>query len=259
MDNVLDFTKRLALGAGKILMGYFQTSGMKQSYKEDHTVVTEADLASDRLIRKKIDEAFPEDGILSEEEKTTFPTGKNFVWIIDPLDGTTNFSLGLHYWGVLITRNHNGIPVLSVLYFPILNELYTVVKGKGAYLNGRNLKIDSGSKPRRTTFFSCCSRTHRNYQVEIPYKARILGSAGYGLSTIARGSAVLALEVSPKVWDFSGCVLLIEEAGGYIAPLDGGSLFPLQPGMDYKNQSFSLLAASSKNMWDFGKQHLKPR
>jgi len=259
MDNVLDFTKKLALSAGKTLLGYFQTSGIKQGFKEDHTVVTEADLASDRLIRQELKKSFPEDGILSEEEDTTFPRGKNFVWVIDPLDGTTNFSLGLHYWGVLITRTHHGIPVLSVFYFPLLNELYIAVKGEGAYLNERRLNIDISSTPPEATFFSCCSRTHRNYQVEIPYKPRILGSAGYGLSTIARGTAVLALEVTPKVWDFAGCVLLTEEAGGYFASMDGVSIFPLQPGMDYKNRSFPLLAANSKEMWNFGKQHLKPR
>ncbi len=255
----MDFTRTLALDAGKVLLGYYRTNGITQELKDDKTVVTEADLAVDLLIREKIHKAFPVDGILSEEENTIYPTGKRFVWVIDPLDGTTNFSLGLHYWGVLLTRLKDGMPDLAVLYFPLLNDLFTTEYGKGAFLNDQQLQLKPRIYAHTVTFFSCCSRTHRNYQVEIPYKPRILGSAGYGLSTIARGSAILALEVTPKIWDFAGSWLLTQEAGGYIAPMDGKTIFPLQPGVDYQKQSYPLLAAPSEERWQFGRQRLQPR
>lgn len=257
MENVLKFTETLAIETGKILTAYYQTSGIKQTYKDDHTIVTEADLKADQLIRTRIKEAFPEDGILSEEENTIYPTNKHFVWVIDPLDGTTNFSLGFHYWGVLITRINHGIPDLTVQYFPLLDEIYTSVSGEGAYLNHRRLLIDPNKSSRADLFFSCCSRTHRQYNIEVPYKPRILGSAGYGLSTIARGSSALALEVTPKVWDIAGSVLITREAGGYIGLLEGGSIFPLQPGRDYKNHNHPILAARSEKEWVYGKNHLK--
>lgn len=259
MEDVFDFTKKLAVEAGKTLLGYYQAGGIAQGIKEDSTVLTEADLAADRLLRRRIHETFPQDGLLSEEENTIYPAGKRFVWVIDPLDGTTNFSLGLHYWGVLISRLEKGVPALAVLYFPLLDELFSAVKGQGAFLNGRRLQVGLQTPTRTETFFSCCSRTHRQYRVKVPYKTRILGAAGYGLSTIARGSAALALEVTPKVWDFSASWLLTEEAGGMIAPLDGEAVFPLQPGIDYRSRSIPILAASTKEKWDFGKQRLHPR
>ena len=259
MEDVMKFTQRLAIETGKILVDYFQSRGIKQAFKDDQTIVTEADLEADHLIRARIKKAFPDDGILSEEENTIYPKGKGFVWVIDPLDGTTNFSLGLQYWGVLITRIKDGIPDLTVQFFPLLDEIYTSVSGEGAYLNNRQLQVNPNQSSRKVMFFSCCSRTHRRYKVDIPHKPRILGSAGYGLSTIARGSAILALEVTPKVWDLAGSVLITKEAGGYIAPLEGGSIFPLLPGMDYKNHSYPILAARSEEKWFYGKTHLKPR
>ena len=99
MNEPFDFTKKLATEAGKTLLGFYRASGIEQSRKADKTVVTEADLAADEMIRTAIRKEYPQDGILSEEENTTYPSGKRFVWVIDPLDGTTNFSLGLHHWG----------------------------------------------------------------------------------------------------------------------------------------------------------------
>lgn len=259
MDKVLDFTRELVIETGKTLLGYFQTSGIAQKIKKDRTVVTEADITADELIRKRIQERFPQDGILSEEENTIYPHGKRYVWVIDPLDGTTNFSLGLHYWGVLITRLRDGMPDITALYFPLLEELFMAIKGRGGYLNEQPLQIDANNPTRKATFFSCCSRTFQNYYVEIPYKTRILGAAGYGLSTIARGSAEFALEVTPKIWDFAGSWLLTQEAGGYIAPLEGGSIFPLQPGVDYQTMSQPLLVATTEEQWHVGRQWLHPK
>ena len=259
MNEPFDFTKKLATEAGKTLLGFYRASGIEQSRKADKTVVTEADLAADEMIRTAIRKEYPQDGILSEEENTTYPSGKRFVWVIDPLDGTTNFSLGLHHWGVLITRLHEGMPDLTILHFPLLNETFTAVRGGGAYLNDRRIQVTPEIISGRETFFSCCSRTHRNYHVKIPYKTRILGAAGYGLSTVAKGSAVLAFEVVPKVWDFAGSWLITQESGGYIAPLQDESIFPLQPGVDCQELSYPLLAATTKDHWDYGWKCLQPK
>ena len=219
--NTLEFAIQLAKKTGKLLTEYYQPTGIDVNIKSDRTVVTEADLAADKLLRESIAHNYPDDGILSEEAGTIYPPNKHAVWIIDPLDGTTNFSLGLHYWGVSIARLVDGSPDLGVLYFPLLDELFTASKGAGAFLNGSQLIVKPPTPDQPTSFFSCCSHGNQFYKLEIRYKTRILGSAAYGLATVARGSAILAFEVTPKVWDFSASWLITQEAGGIIAPLRG--------------------------------------
>ena len=249
MKNTMEYAIRLAKDVGNQTLQYFQASGVQAKLKSDHTVVTEADLAADQYIHASIQENFPEDGIISEENHTVFPADKTFVWIIDPLDGTTNFSLGLHYWGVSIARLRDGTPDLAVLYFPVLDELFTASLGGGAFLNGSRLQVKIPEPNLPSTIFSCCSRAHRYFQIDLRYKTRILGSAAYGLCTVARGSAVVAFEVTPKVWDFSGSWLVVREAGGVIIPLDGNSPFPLMPGTDYGSIKYPMLVAATQAKW----------
>jgi len=257
--HTIEFTTQLAKETGDLLLSYYRPAGIQSQLKSDRTVVTEADLAADRLLQNRISAAYPQDGILSEEAGTTYPAGHSAVWIIDPLDGTTNFSLGLHYWGVSIARFVNGHPDLGVLYFPLLDELFSATRGSGAYLNGNQLKVKPPSPDQPTSFFSCCSRAYRFYDVDIRYKTRILGSAAYGLATVARGSAILAFEVTPKVWDFSASWLITEEAGGLVTPLNGKNPFPLEPGVDYENKSYPLLTAATPKLLAEGKAKIRKR
>jgi myo-inositol-1(or 4)-monophosphatase len=259
MESILDFSIDLAKRTGQLLQDRFKIDGTQVTLKKDRSVVTEADRAADRLIRTVIHENFPEDGILSEEDQTTYPRDKDQVWIIDPLDGTTNYSLGLHYWGVSIARVRQGIPQLAVLNFPLLGEFYTAIKDKGAFLNGNRLVARSPQSPNHSTYFSCCSRTHQYYQVQVKYKTRILGSAVFSLVSIARGNAILAFESTPKVWDLSGAWLVLQEAGGEIGPISGPPLFPLIPGKDYVDASYATLAAATPELWAWGKEHIRKK
>ena len=259
MNETLIFASQLAQKTGGLLMEYYQASGITTSVKEDQTAVTEADLAADRLITASIQARFPNDGLLTEETNTVYPDGKAAVWVVDPLDGTTNFSLGLHYWGVSIARLVNREPDTAALYFPLLGELFTAQRGQGAYLNGGRLHTKAPDENQPFTFFACCSRSHRRYDIQIRYKTRILGSATYGLVTVARGSAVLAFEVTPKVWDFAASWLVMREAGGLIQVLDGNPVFPLIPGTDYAKKSFPILAAATPELWSEGQNKITPR
>ena len=109
MTAPLQFAVSLARQAGDLLLDFYRHSDLKTNFKPNHSVVTEADLVADELISKAIQEQYPGDMLLSEETRTRHPSGTNPshspVWIIDPLDGTTNFSLGLHFWGISIARN----------------------------------------------------------------------------------------------------------------------------------------------------------
>jgi myo-inositol-1(or 4)-monophosphatase len=263
MDQALPFAVRLARQAGDLLVGYYQSVELQANLKADHSMVTEADLASDRMINDAIREQFPGDWILSEELTPYFREergqGSKSGWIVDPLDGTTNFGLGLHYWGVLLARVVDGFPQTVVLYFPLLNELYTAEKGGGATLNGNPIRVVPPDPSRPLSFFSCCSRTFRHYQVDIPYKPRILGSTGYSLSSVAHGVAVLAFDARPKVWDIASGWLLVCEAGGVVETLDGSAPFPLRPELDYVQAVFPIIAAANPEVAQRARSKIHPK
>lgn len=245
MTDPFSFAKDLAINTGDLLQEYFQVSGISSQLKADRTVVTEADLAADKFIQSEIASHFPGDYVLSEEKSTIYPGNEQPTWIIDPLDGTTNFSLGLHYWGVSIARIQNSVPDIAAVYFPMIDELFSAKRGSGAWLNDAELPFKSFDEPDTSSFFSCCSRTFKHYDVGIRYKARILGAAAFGLCSVPRGTAMISFEATPKIWDIAGAWLIIEETGTLIQPQTGNSPFPLEPGTDYQGISFPSLAAKN--------------
>jgi len=247
MNDPLDYAIALAQRAGKLLL---ELSGQEVSMqvKGDRTAVTQADLQSHDLIVTALREAFPHDTIISEEGSRAYPESGEAAWVIDPLDGTTNFGLGLPIWGVLLCRLEQGFPALTVMYFPRLAELYTARRGGGAFLNGRPIQVEPPSAARPFSFFICCSRTIRRYQVNVPYKARILGSAAYTYCCVARGMALLGFEATPKIWDLAGGWLLVQEAGGVIEAYEGCSPFPFQAAAADLSTPYPTLAAATPEL-----------
>jgi len=262
MSAHLDFAVDLARQTGELLLGYFRRAGLSTHLKADKSLVTEADLAADELIAASLHAAYPQDRLLSEELAPALDAGEGAgtaLWIIDPLDGTTNFSLGLHVWGVLLARLVAGRPETAVLFFPLIDELYTAQRGAGARLNGEPIAVQPPQPGRPLAFFSCCSRSHRRYRISVPYKTRILGSAAYSLCAVARGAALLSFEAAPKIWDIAAGSLLVEEAGGVVAPLDSPPAFPLSPGVDYGSLSLPTLAAATPELLEKAREQIVPR
>jgi myo-inositol-1(or 4)-monophosphatase len=259
MDPTLDFAILLARETGALLRGYFDPTGTHANVKPDTSVVTEADLAADHWVAGRLREEFPADAILSEELHASLEEPARSIWIVDPLDGTTNFSLGLPFWGLSIARVVEGRPQLAVVFFPLLDELYHARLGGGAFLNGQAIHPRPFQADQPAAFFSCCSRTHRRYHVQVPYKTRILGSAAYSFCSVARGSALLAFEATPRVWDLAGGWLLVEEAGGVIETYNGEDLFPLNPDLDFASRSFPTLAAATPEELSKGRKRILPR
>lgn len=257
MDTTLEFTSELARQAGEMLMSRFKLSGMAATYKADRSVVTESDVAADQLITQSIQAEYPADRILSEELKPDYSSTTDAAWVIDPLDGTTNYSLGLQYWGISIARLVGGWPATAVLYFPMLDEFYTARRGLGASLNGGPLQVKELYTARPATFFACCSRTFRRYQIGIPYKPRILGSAAYNFCCVARGAAIIAFEARAKIWDIAGAWLVVKEAGAIIEPYNLPSPFPLLGG-DYTNINFPTLAAWNLDILSGARSQIQP-
>ena len=252
MDDPFSFAVKLALKSGNLLRTYFNPAGITASVKQDKTVVTEADLAADELITSTIREHYPSDEIISEESATCLGNADSPTWIIDPLDGTTNFSLGLSIWGVSIARVVNGFPELGALYFPMINELYAAKHGEGAYLNNKPICVRAPDPAQPMSFFACCSRTFRYYDVSIPYKPRILGSCAYSYCMVGRGSALLGFEATPKIWDLAAIWVLVQEAGGTISPFEGHAPFPIAINLDYSMTNYPTLASATPELLSMG-------
>jgi myo-inositol-1(or 4)-monophosphatase len=257
MNDPLIFAVNLALQTGDLLRRIYDPAGIHASSKPDHTVVTEADLAADKLITNAIHDHYPQDEIISEESSHHLESTQSQIWIIDPLDGTTNFSLGLSIWGVSIARISYGYPQLGVLYFPIINELYTASRGLGALLNYKSIAVRAPDPEQPMSFFACCSRSFRYYNISIPYKPRIMGSGAYTFCMVARGSALLGFDAAPKIWDLAAAWLLVEEAGGKIAAFEGSPPFPISPQDDYSVTNYPTLAAATPDVFTIGQNKIQ--
>jgi myo-inositol-1(or 4)-monophosphatase len=258
MSETLEFATQLAYQAGRVLLDYLARDTPTR-LKSDRSVVTQADLAADSLISETIRRQYPGEMILSEESQPQLdsdPSGA--VWIIDPLDGTTNFSLGLPFWGISIARIIEGNPETSVIYFPKLEELYCAERGQGAQFNGNPLVVKPPDPDQHAAFFSCCSRTYRHYQIRIPYKPRILGAATYSLCCVARGIALIGFEATPKIWDIAATWLLVSEAGGAIETLNHVQIFPVRGNIDYNQVNYPTLAAATPQMLSWARGKITP-
>ena len=259
METPIQFATRLANQAGQLLLEYFNQQSNRIQIKPDQSLVTEADLASDRLIARSIQEYTPDALILSEELASIFPNRiADSLWVVDPLDGTTNFSLGLQHWGVSIAWLVDGILEQGVIYFPVFDEMYIALRRKGAFLNGKPIRVKAPDPRYPASFFSCCSRTYQDYYVRVPYKARILGSATYSLCAVARGISVLSFEARPKIWDLAAGWLLVQEAGGVIETFDHRPLFPPLAEMDYSLQNYPCLAAATPALIQKARSWIQP-
>jgi myo-inositol-1(or 4)-monophosphatase len=248
MESPLEFAIQLAQKTGELLVEHFNLQGTQAETKSDNTLVTQADLAADRFITAEIHRQYPDDMILSEESNTQSGNSDRPVWVIDPLDGTTNFSLGLPIWGVSIGRLVDGYPHTAVVYFPVIDELYSAQVGKGAFFNHQELITRRPPASQTTSFFACCSRTARRYNVNLRYKTRILGAAAYDLCCVARNAAIASMEITPKIWDLAAAWLILKEAGGAIDVLEGTNPFPIQPSYDYRSTSYPVISAADEEI-----------
>ena len=145
MEQLLAFARACAKEAGKIQLSYFRGSHLNIETKfNQHDVVTVADKESERYIIGEISRAYPHHSILGEESGM-HPGDAEYCWVIDPLDGTTNYSQGLPIFTVSIGLQYKGDTILGVVYAPYLDELYEACKGRGAVLNGHPIRVSGKS------------------------------------------------------------------------------------------------------------------
>lgn len=209
-DEILKFAVRVAKDAGQILLNYYGQELTRNIKSDDNDYSTEADHASEAFIIQEIQKNFPHDAIIAEESGEHEMQGAEYTWIIDPLDGTSNFANGKDNFGVFISRCKGTIPDLAVAFDPIVNKLATATLGGGTILNGKKIllshDLELPLKP-----FGANSELHTRLQS--------LGSSKTNHSAI--GASINTLEENycayvcnaGAVWDFVVPALLFSEAG----------------------------------------------
>jgi len=229
MQQMKDFAVDLAGKAGGLLMEKLHSS-LEIHYKGDINLVTEADKMSENLIIGAIRRQFPDHGILSEESPAILG-GSTMRWIIDPLDGTTNYAHGYPVFCVSIALEKNGSIILGVVYDPTRNDTFVAVRNEGAYLNGKKLAVSQTSELTGSllaTGFPYDIRDSRENNLD-NFKTmakevqaiRRAGAAALDMAYVAAGRFDGFWELKLNPWDTAAACLMIEEAGGKISDIFG--------------------------------------
>jgi myo-inositol-1(or 4)-monophosphatase len=252
--QVLDLARTTARRVGVQLLADF--GNVRGTEKDDGSLVTQSDRWADNEIRSSIAAAFPDHAILSEEAEHGF-TDAQWTWIIDPLDGTTNFTRGIPLWGISIGLLYYGQPVFGYVYFPPIDRAYHgywagatgLVMPSGAYLNDAPIHVSTDT-PSGNHFFSLCARSLQIWQPGFPCKIRMLGVATYNFLMVASGASLGGVEATPKIWDLAAVWAILHAAGGAWVSLRGEPTFPAVVGRNYGSYAMPSLIVNQSELAD---------
>lgn len=237
-DRLLAVATTAARAAGSLLQTYAR-AGFRITYKNSLNLVTDADHAAEQCVIEAIHAHFPDHGILAEERGASPRASSRYRWVIDPLDGTTNFAHGFPFYSVSIGVECDGDPVVGVVYDPCKDELFSASKGAGATLNGASLKVSDTDRLDRAllvTGFAYdireTSDNNLNHFSHFALKAQGLrrtGSAALDLCYVAAGRFDGFWEVRLNPWDMAAGSVILGEAGGTVTDFSGAWLSIHQP------------------------------
>lgn len=205
----------------------FDRSGVILKHKKE--IVTKIDKETEVKIIKVIKKEYPDHAFLGEE----FGMSKNksdYLWIIDPIDGTTNFSIKNPLWAISIGLSYKGDIIAGIIYAPFLKDVFWAEKGKGAYLNNKSIKISSPKDNNKLIHTFCHGQRKRDINFAINYykqqkqkafDCRQLGSASIELAYVASGRVDSMVIPGIKAWDVAAGALIIREAGGGVYNFKG--------------------------------------
>ncbi len=220
--------------------------------KGDSDFVTRADCEISEYLHRRLSEEFPDVDFLSEEGNTSMEEGRDY-WILDPIDGTTNFMHGLSFCAISLGLYSGGDVIAGVIYLPYTNQLFWAQKGKGAYLNGERIFCSS-----HTRLSDCIGLMEMNAYFKNDVEAameharriylscqdfRTVGSAAVELAYIASGRADVFFGRYLKPWDYAAGLCIVREAGGVVSGLDGA--------LDLSKWNEHVLAAGASVFDDF--------
>ena len=201
-------------------------------HKGEINLVTNVDLECESRILELVREDFPDDEVISEEKTNVYEAGKN-RWIVDPLDGTTNYAHGYPFFCTSIAYEVDGEIIVGVVYNPIMDELFLARKGEGSFFNGEKLGVSTIKEMKQALLVTgfpydvaTNPKNNLNHWSAFMTRAQALrrdGSAGLNLSYVAAGRFDAFWEVKLSPWDMAAGALIVREAGGIVTSLSGGA------------------------------------
>lgn len=239
LAGILVTAGKAALEAGKILKNLY---GKPHDIKHKGAIdlVTEADVASEEKVLEILQKAYPDVAVLAEESHSQYDKSpEGAVWIIDPLDGTTNFAHNFPWFGVSIAYAVDGLSKVGVIYSPILDELFCACSGSGVWLNGESIKVSSAESLNESLLATGFPYAIKEKATEVlstleailpqVQGIRRAGAAALDMAYVACGRLDGFWEIHLKPWDTAAGMLLIEEAGGKLSDYKGNTYSPFVP------------------------------
>ena len=229
MEEYKEYALDLAKRVGSLLLEGFRSSAPIDDRSVDlRQLVTKYDLESEKIIISGIKRKYPRHNILSEEAGL-INKGSSYTWIIDPLDGTGNFTRKNPFFSISIALSYQKEIVLGVVYAPFLDEIYIAERGKGAFLNGAPISVSTSGKLANSSIVSCegsdrsVMRGVKLYHGIRPLvmDMRKLGSAAIESAWVASGRAEAYIATKINPWDVAAGVILVEEADGKVTDFKG--------------------------------------
>jgi len=238
---LLNVMEAAARKAGRSLKRDFgEVANLQVSMKGPANFVSAADHRAEDILRTELLKARPGYGFLGEEGGSREGTDKTHVWVVDPLDGTTNFLHSIPHFCISIALVREGTPVAGLIYNPANDEFFTAERGKGAFVNNRRLRV--AARRRLADAVVCCALPHhgrgdlalfRREMGAIQDKVaglRRFGAAALDLAYVAAGRFDAYWERSLSAWDFAAGAIIVREAGGFITDLEGHERTITTPG-----------------------------
>lgn len=224
--------------AGKIVLSYFHTNLARTEKIEggiDHGFVTQADLASEHYLIEQLKKSIPGAAIIAEESGKKAAQGSDYAWVIDPLDGTTNFAHGLPYFCISVGLTYKDQPVFGMIYQPITDELFYATEGKGAYLNGSLMRISSAPMEQSVIAIGLPYAKDQIYANLLEstyaigshaYAIRSFGAVALDIAYVSAGRLEGAIFEELGWWDVAAGMVLVTEAGGQVSDFQGKLVTP---------------------------------
>lgn len=258
--------EKALLNSGRLLLEHYRKNPEFKIKESQSSIVTEADLRSEELILDIIKRKFPDHNLICEESGFV-DRGSEFTWVIDPLDGTSNFASSLPWFGVLITLFRDEFPFLAGAYLPVQDTLYFAEKGKGARMNNKPFNSLKHDKLSNSLFaFSVdytddetemqkCMKIYRNI-IKASRNIRCTNSLVDFLN-VAEGKFGGCINLYTRIWDISGLGLIISESGGALKDLTGEDIrFSLR--VNPESINYAVMAGSHEIIEELKRDVLVP-
>jgi myo-inositol-1(or 4)-monophosphatase len=245
--DIASLVEPIIRNAGQIIRSYFHKRLTWQEKENDGGFVTEADLASENYLIQALTSIISGASFFAEESGKKKGSGP-YCWVIDPLDGTTNFAHGLPYFCISVALTYEDIPVFGMIYQPLLDELFYATKGKGAYLNGTKIQTSSPPFEKSLIAIGLPYAKHRSYDYLLEnawviarqaYAIRHFGAVALDIANVAAGRLDAVVFEDLGWWDAAAGIILVTEAGGIATDFQGKNVGP-----DYR----SFIACGSSEL-----------